>query len=65
MSMPVSDTPSLGIDVPEAAGHDDPPPELPPARPHLGDRIFAGVVRGFGITVLATPALMFLSLLVA
>jgi phosphate transport system permease protein len=65
MSMPLSDTPSLGIDVPVAAGHDDPPPEPPPARPHLGDRIFAGVVRGFGITVLATPALMFLSLLVA
>jgi phosphate transport system permease protein len=65
MSVPVPDTPSLGIDVREAAGSEDVPPEPPPPRPHLGDRIFAGVVRGFGVAVLVTPALMFLSLLVA
>jgi phosphate transport system permease protein len=42
-----------------------PPPHAPPSRLHRGDRIFAWVVRGFGVTVLATPAAMFLALLVA
>jgi phosphate transport system permease protein len=81
MSVPVPDAPSLGASVGEAAGLDGPgeaasspdvaaaveeiPPPQPPARPHLGDRIFAAVVKGFGITVLATPALMFVSLLAA
>src|ERR1700678_3735713 len=72
MSIPVPDTTSLG--APSAEERDElgqtneSPPALPvgrPARVQIGDRVFAGVVRMFGLTVLAPPALMFLALLVA
>ncbi len=35
------------------------------ARPHLGDRVFRGVVTFFGLAVLAGPALMLLALVIA
>src|SRR5271169_568882 len=70
MSVPLPDTSSLGVGTrdedPSGGGAvDEPPPEAPPSRLHLGDRVFAWVVRSFGVTILATPALMFLALLVA
>jgi phosphate transport system permease protein len=66
MSVPVR---SLGdrlgpsVPVPESAPGAAASP--PAARQQLGDRLFAGVVRLFGLTVLAVPALMLLALLVA
>jgi phosphate transport system permease protein len=64
MSVPLPDATSLGVEVRE----DDAPkpaPKEPRARHHIGDRLFAGIVRFFGITVLSLPAAMFLALLVA
>jgi phosphate transport system permease protein len=54
MAVPVSEPASVGDTA-----------RAPPARPHLGDRVFAGVVRFFGGVVLAVPVLMLLALVVA
>jgi phosphate transport system permease protein len=64
MSVPLPETSSLGV---EARGERDEAavPAAPPARHHVGDRVFAGAVKLFGIVVLSLPALMFLALLVA
>jgi phosphate transport system permease protein len=69
-TIPVPDTTSLGAENvgDELRQANQTPPALPvrrPARAQIGDRVFAGVVRMFGLTVLAAPALMFLALLVA
>ncbi len=66
MSVPVPESTRLGerlgpsVPVPESA-----PDEGPAPRERIGDRLFGGVVRFFGLTVLAVPALMLLALLLA
>ncbi len=67
MSAQVPDTETLGDGAAEAGARSSvaPVPTAPRPRLHLGDRIFAGVVRLFGITVLAIPALMLVALLFA
>ncbi len=68
MSVPVPETSTLGDGSAagaSAAGDVATVPPAPRARPQLGDRIFAGVVRLFGLVVLAVPALMLVALLFA
>jgi phosphate transport system permease protein len=68
MSVPLPETSSLGDTSAAAKREQDELAEglvEPRAQPNLGDRIFAGVVRLFGVTVLAVPALMLVALLFA
>src|SRR5580704_6701658 len=66
MSVPVPGTTSLGVEArDDRKGRDGLATRTAPGRQHVGDRVFAAVVRLFGVSVLSLPALMFLALLVA
>src|SRR5262245_10602049 len=64
-SPPLRAASTLGVDVRTEPEPEEVPPGPPHAQQHVGDCVFAGIVRLFGIAVLLTPALMFLSLLTA
>ena len=67
MSVPVPDTSTLGESSDASASTTAGAHEMAARRPRaqLGDRVFAGVVRLLGVTVLAVPALMLVALLFA